>query len=439
MEQLLAGFARLVITPPFGLKIPGYYQTRIADGILDDLHCTAVAFEQDGKRAILFSIEAIGVRNKAYEDLRTLIAERCHMDADGVYLTAVHSHTAFRLCRPEDENEPIDIYLRMVYQKLCDCAQMAFEDLHPATLLTARGEAKGIAFIRRYRMKDGTYRTNPGVGNPDVEAMLDRQDEEVILLRVVRENAKEILMVNFGTHADVIGGTKYSGDFSGHAVRALEGAFAGDVEVIYLNGAEGDSNHVNVFQPKGTVSKGYELSKHMGRTIAGEVLKIYGKAKPMQSQTLDFANRIVDIPKNTFDPAMLPEYRKAADIYNREGKDAPYFKEKMGAPYVEALRVIRNLDHPPFYPLHVSAVRLGDAVFTGFPGEPFTKLGLEVKEKSPFPVTVVTSCTNGSDGYFPTPEAYEVGGYEKMASPFSSECGTILVKNALEMAEELCK
>ena len=37
-----AGYARIDITPPLGSPIAGYYDPRIADGILDPVYATAV-------------------------------------------------------------------------------------------------------------------------------------------------------------------------------------------------------------------------------------------------------------------------------------------------------------------------------------------------------------------------------------------------------------
>ena len=37
MNSLKVGFSRVTITPMMGIGISGYYMTRIADGVLDDL------------------------------------------------------------------------------------------------------------------------------------------------------------------------------------------------------------------------------------------------------------------------------------------------------------------------------------------------------------------------------------------------------------------
>ena len=52
--------------------------------------------------------------------------------------------------------------------RAADAAVEAIRDLKPAKLSYQRSEAKRISFGRRYLMKDGNVRTNPGTNNPDI-------------------------------------------------------------------------------------------------------------------------------------------------------------------------------------------------------------------------------------------------------------------------------
>ena len=85
---------------------------------------------------------------------------------------------------------------------------LAISDLKPASVSIGRSTAPGISFVRRFRMKDGSVRTNPGRNNPDILEPVGTPDETVQLVRIHREDADEILLVNFQVHPDVIGGTK---------------------------------------------------------------------------------------------------------------------------------------------------------------------------------------------------------------------------------------
>lgn len=441
MEEkvLYAGYHRLKVTPPMGVDIPGYYEVRLSDGIINDLYIRATAFSDGEKKAIIFSCDSIGIRNEAFQIVKKKIAERCGIPVEAVYITCTHSHTSFRITKPTEELNDNDIFLHRLFQQFADCAQFAFEDLKPATMKIATGSVQGVGFIRRYRMKDGTCKTNPGVGNPDVVGPIGEQDESVQLVRILREGAKEILLINFGTHADVIGGHKYCTDWPGFLVDAVCGAMNNDVEVLTLVGAEGDSNHVNVFRPKGSKRKGVDFSQSMARAIAGEVLKIYDQAKDVPSAKVDYFVKPVKIGKNPYDPADVPEARIVMKIHQEKGKEAKEELKQYRVSVPLAERILENLDRPEFFELQVSALQIGNVAFVGMPGEPFTSIGRAVKEASHMDMTVFTCLTNGGDGYFPDAVAFSEEGYERTASPFAHDCAKILIDAGNEAVSEMVK
>ncbi len=59
-----------------------------------------------------------------------------------------------------------------------------------------------------------------------------------------------------------------------------------------------------------------------------------------------------------------------------------------------------------------TVVRIGDLMWTTFPGEMFSNIGRQVKAASPATYAHVMGYTNGYIGYFPEQKAYAEGGYE---------------------------
>ena len=53
--MLKAGFGRIDITPPLGVSVQGYYEKRLADGILDPLELNCVAFSDGENKAVLIT------------------------------------------------------------------------------------------------------------------------------------------------------------------------------------------------------------------------------------------------------------------------------------------------------------------------------------------------------------------------------------------------
>ena len=442
-KKLYAGYAKMVITPPLGLRIPGSYNHRYADGVINDLHMRATAFSDGENKAVIFSCDAISIRADAYNIVRAKVAERCGIDPAAVYVTCTHSHTAFRMepVTNDPEDAVINGHLTETYEKFAECAAAAFEDLKPAKLLVAAGKVEGLGFSRRYRMKDGSCRTNPGTGNPDVVAMLGKQDESVQLLRVEREGGKEILMVNFGTHADTMGGiTKYCTDWPGFTADIIEGVYSCQKEVMVLIGAQGDSNQVNVFLKRG-YAKNYGMPKSlfMAHTLANEAVRIYGEAKEIPSDKVAFYKTKVKIDKNPHTPEEEPIAEEVRQIYLEKGTQAPELANYPMS-YVKALRIYQNMKRPfSAFELDMYGLQIGNVAFIGVPGEPFMQIGMDMKAASHMDMTFVTALTNGGEGYYPDAAAFEEKGYERDTTPFASDCAAILVEGAKAMMEQMEK
>lgn len=437
-NHLYAGFHCTTIRPPMGIDVPGYFSPRHADGFITDLHLRAAAFACGDQKAIIFSCEAVGIRADAFRVIKKKIAERCRMDEDAIYINCIHSHTSYRITLPSSKMTDDDIFKLHLQQQFVDCAQFAFEDLKPCTVKIAEGEAKGVGFIRRYRMKDGTCKTNPKMGSPDILHPEGEQDNSLQLIRFIRVGAKEIIMVAFSTHADVIGGSKFCADWPGYTVEYINGAFQGEVESMMLLKTEGDTNHVNPFMPEGTPRKGVDIAKRMARVLAGETLKIYDGATDVPSNKIVAFTKDLKIGKNAYDPADVPVAEKIRKIYLEKGNQAAELKDyTMGVP--EALRIIANLSRPEFFELRMHALQIGNLAFVGIPGEPFTSIGRAITEGSKMDMTIVTACTNGHEGYYPDYPAFAEDGYESKWTPFASNCGEILINGGLEMISKMVK
>ena len=165
-NQLYAGFARVNITPMLGIGLAGYYQEREADGVLDELEINALALQCGENKALLLSIDHLGLESDVTTDYRKHIEEVTGVPMEGIYIHSTHTHTAPYLRRDKD--------------------------LKPAQMGWGIGDAPNIAFVRRFRMKDGTVKTNPGVDNPDILYPIGDVDERVTVLRFDREGADSI-------------------------------------------------------------------------------------------------------------------------------------------------------------------------------------------------------------------------------------------------------
>ena len=456
-EDLRAGFARVDITPPLGTPMVGYFESRYAKGVLDNLEAQALALSDGERTAVLIAADLLGIEGVAFSgELRRRIATAVGIPPEAVYVHCTHTHTGPGAGKADagrtDLFDGTPFYNEFLSTRLADAARFAIADLSPATLAIGRAEAKRISFLRRYRMKDGSIRTNPGVNNPDIAEPIGNLDETVQVLRIRRSMADDIAVLNFATHPDVVGGENLSGDWPAFTRRTFERAEPG-TKCLFFNGAQGDVNHVCTDPRPGEreglhpdfddVDRGYEHARHMGRVVAAAALSVWGKCEPVAAGPLRFAVKTLSVPSQMPKPEELPQAREY-DRLHREGRDAeiPFTGMALTTVVAEAGRMLLLEHGPQTFALPLSIVAIGDSVaFAGIPGEPFTEIGRAVKAQSPFRMTFCTCLTNGSCGYFPVASAYAEGGYEARSSVFASTVAADIVAGhaALLKDDSFCR
>jgi len=448
MNTLKAGFGIVDVTPPMGIGVRGYFKPRYAEGVLDNLMIRALALECGEDKVMLMSIDNCGLKKTMTDEYRKAVSQRTGIPVEAVFMSSTHTHTGPGMALEGDETEYVleKEYEHMLNNKFADAAMFALQNLKPAKMGYGVGEAKNIAFVRRFRMKDGSVKTNPGVDNPDIVAPIGEVDERVGVLRFDREK-DSLVLVNFGDHPDVVGGDKISADWPGLMRATVEKALD-DTKCIFFNGCQGDVNHVNV-HPRGgylndmfmdfdDVARGYGHARYMGRVVAGAVLQTYDKVQYVDVDSLKCIQRTIRVPANLPTPEQLPEAHRINDLHNA-GRDAelPYEGMELITVVAEAYRMVRLEHGPEEFDLHVTCVAFGDIAFAGLPGEPFTDIGRGIKEASPFPVTIPCCLTNGSEGYLPTYSAFAEGGYEARSSKFTKGIAEELVVGACNLLKTL--
>lgn len=447
MSMVKTGFCRKCITPPLGTPIAGYYEKRNVKGVLDDLYVSALAVSDGETKALIMAADLVYMPTAETQKCREYIAEFCNVPVDAVFLTFSHTHTGpvVGVAAATGESSTPE-YEAFLYNQMRDAAYLALNDLKETEFSVGTGEAKNQAFIRRYRMKDGSVRTNPGVGHPDILEALGTPTDTVKLIKMERKDADDIYLVNFGNHPDTVGGEYISADWPGFVRSTLEKTLDG-VKCMFMTGTQGDVNHINPNptegQKKGTfidfdsVPRGYEHTKHMGRVIAGAVLQICDKTEPVRVDKIKYAAKTVTVASNQ-DNSRLEEAERIVKLH-AEGKDSelPYTEMELTTVVAEATRIVLLKDGPESFDFRLTAIGFGDIAFTGFPGEPFVEIGRRVEADSPFKVTHTCCLANGAGGYFPTKSAYDEGGYEARSSRLKKGVDDILVTGAVELLNEI--
>lgn len=446
MNILKAGFGRVNITPPMGIPIRGYFKKRYAESVLDELQANALALQAGDIKTILINLDHIGVEQKLSELYRKSISEATGVPKENIIIAATHTHTAADLAM-ETENELVAEYTAFVKRRLCDVAKFALDDLKEAKLGYGSGRAPNVAFIRRYVMKDGSIKTNPGVNNPDIVRPVGDIDDSVNVLRFDREDAETIVFVNFANHPDVVGENKISADWPG-LLRADVERILDNTKCIFFNGAQGDVNHVNVHPKDGDlngmfidfddVARGYPHAEYIARVVTGGVLQAFDKVKYIDVDTICSKQQVIDVPSNRPDSKDLPEAHRINDLHN-EGKDneLPYEGMMLTTIVAEARRMVRLENGPDAFDMRLSAMTIGPVAIIGIPGEPFSGIGKGLKKTEGFDMVIPCCLSNGSEGYFPMQDSYDEGGYEARSSRFKAGVAELIIEKGQKLLESM--
>lgn len=446
MNNLKVGFGRIAITPKLGTLMAGYFFRRPADGIIDELEANVLALSTQNTMSLLISVDNCGIQKNILDSYRSAISEETNIPVENIIIGSTHTHTG-PLVEKETGEPLVDEYIEFLYIKLKEAVNIALSDLTEAKMGFGIGEAKNISFPRRYVMKDGSIKTNPGVNNPDIVKALGTADERVSVLRFDRIDGRQIIFVNFATHPDVVGGSKISADWPGILRKVLEKTIDNS-SCIFFNGAEGDVNHVNV-HPKGgdsnglardfdDVARGYAHARHMANTIAGGVLQCFEKVNFVDVEELAIKEKIVKVSSN------MPKAEDMEEAYrinalHEAGRDdeIPYSGMMLTTVVAEAKRMI-SLEHgPEYFEMPITLLKIGPVALITLPGEAFTNIGVALKECNKHEIVIPLGLSNGYEGYFPMKDSYDEGGYEARTSRFKAGTAEYLISEGINLLESL--
>ncbi len=435
-----AGFARVDVTPQLGTILTGYFTARISDGIFDPVELNAVALQAGEDTVLVITGDFMYTLEKDVTHYRDLIAEATGLPLDHIFYQTLHQHTSTTpgTCGPSDR-----LYQEYLCCKFVDVAKMALADMGEAKVSFGEKEtAEQVAFVRRYIMKDGSVQTNPGTMNPEVDRPLYDADNTVRLVKFEREGKKDIAMVGFQNHPDMIGGKKFSADWPGFVRRITEKTFP-DTHCILINGCQGDVNHINVFKPAPT--KGiekyseafyeakYNYCRDRAQKIVDAVKEIWDHTEEIRGDRIFSKVEMKLIPSKTEGLERMAECkaimaRVAAGEKPMEGLT---MGEKGDIRRIAAMDGLMLVQKVP-----VSVIAFGKIAIVGYGGEPFTEYATKVREALP-QLFILTAClANGAQGYLPSTAAYVEGGYEMTASNFTPVVAPELQGAAIEMLNE---
>lgn len=399
-----AGFARVDITPAAGCQMPGGFSINLAQGVHDPLWAEAAVFINGGFSLAVVGSDTIMIPAEVVAEARKQAELQSGIPGSHIMIGASHTHNGGPIvaCLGSDSDPA---YCTLVAGRIAEAVRQAHMNAVDARLGVGSGEEGTVGFNRRFKMKDGTVRTHPGKMNPDIVEPAGPIDPEVGVLGVETVGGELLgCIVNYALHGTTMGGSKLSADWPCYLRSTIRGGLGKDIGVVFLNGACGDVTQVDNRSARAS-EFGEAWSRRVGMTVGAEALKVLARMEFSGDVALNAAQEVIH-------PAIRDLAGTDEELVAREtpgnglgtGQNPTYLKE---AGLVRAMK-----SASPTVAVEVQAFRIGPAAIVSNTTEYFCSLGLTIKQGSPWRPTMVSELTNGYNGYSPTQEAFQGGGYE---------------------------
>jgi hypothetical protein len=332
------------------------------------------------------------------------------LSRENLFISCTHTHygpaTIAGLGVPRDE-----AYMVGVSERIADSVRLAQLRLRPAEVGMASTPVPGETFNRRWHMRDGTVRTNPGFGNRDAIRPIGPTDPELLVLAVRDRQGEPIaLLANYSLH--YVGGPydyAISADYFGYFDRVLQRMAGRDLVGILANGCCGDVNNLDFSRPRPEMPHPFYQAERVANVVAAAA---YGAWQGLRgfdynpNPALGSAVETVGFRRRHPTADELEQARSLAG-QPAPSEDTPEFED-----WIFAHETLLVEEEPQQQLAPIMAVRVGDLGIVGLPGEAFVEYGLQIKQHSPFPRTMTVELANGFLGYLPTDRALAEGGYE---------------------------
>jgi len=472
-RNLEAGTARVLITPPIGIRMMGYtVQECVSDAVERELTATAVVLSDGVTKVVLIACDLVFVQSPLVDEIRGRIADKLGISAGNVLINCSHTHSGPMLpgWQPDsaEQQQLQEKYAVQLAEHLVDIAGQADKRREPARIGFGRGSAP-IGINRRERLPDGRVIIGENPSGP--------VDYDVTVVRIDDLRGGTLAtMISAAAHTVVLGPktSQLSPDYVGPAREIVESATG--APCLFLLGAAGNVN------PRCGIGAGgpeqYEDLERVGTLLGGEALTVWAKIRthnrhgprrivqsvatvsvwdyePAPEQGIEHFDVLSEtvalplgpLPTRDVAEGQLADFR--SQLQQAETSEAGlgriHVLRKLVLWAETVLRAVEEGGAPLTRDLHFWALRINNFGLVALSGEPFAELALEVKRLSPLEQTMFLGYSNGCVGYLPTSAAFDEGGMEVeesyrnylLPAPLTKAWEPAIIETALELLGRL--
>lgn len=373
-SNVLFGFAEVDITPSYNVQTVGFNRKdNLSKGVLHRLFAQISVWHSNEVTCCLVTIDHIGFMCEDANLLRDEIGKKLGITREKVMLCFSHTHSA-----PNVSLEPE--YFRYLCEQVLLGVSEAEKTIAPAKAAWGMAEA------------------DIGVNRRDIHGVLDRR---VGILKIVDAGTGRLrlLILRATAHANVMLEDNYliSSDFIGVTRGLLEEKYG--CKVMITQGASGN------VKPKYDGS--LEALDKMAFEIRDAIATCVDNLNPHRIEKLSMFSQAESFFAN------VPTLERATEISD----EAMCENNIDGTMWLEEVARLHNENiNQQSAEIEIQYFVLNNGCFCGVPNEIMCELAVDVVKACNDDLIFFGGYTNGCNGYLPTAEEYDKGGYEVLHS-----------------------
>jgi neutral ceramidase len=419
IDDLKVGAAAAEIQADDSMVIGGGIHAAFVKGQEGKLRASAVVLHKAAfAKLAIVACDVLFTPRDLLDPVVEEISKATGIPAAHILINATHTHHAPSTGTVHGYQRD-ELFCRRMQRAIVAAVEEANRRLAPARFYFRLGEESSVGQNSRLLLKDGTiYWVGPrddavrptGPFDPELPVLAFRDSKEKL----------QALIFNHSTHTIGTRTGRRSPGFYGLAAQELEQELGGTV--CFLEGASGSTHNLNL------------KADEMVLRIKNAVRAALAQAEPMAAKRLAAVKRKFTYRVRKFDEAR-EDAAVASYCTRRIGKGAEGVidvfrrQRKVLAPHQGEERTT-----------WLQVLLIGDVAIVGVPAEFFTKLGQDIKRRSPFRYTYVAELANDWIGYLPDRQAFDLGGYQTWTGLHSfAERGTgeAIVNETIRMLHEI--
>lgn len=489
-KTLVAGAARIDITPPPGMTMAGY--STFADnavGVRTKLFARVLYLKNKKDPGVaLVQIDCLSGSILVHRLVAEMIAGRTDIDAGGLLLAGTHTHSGpgsffgsnfynkMAASKPGFDPE----YTEFMSRRIADAVIEAYDKRVPAKIATGKIEVTGVtvnrsypAYLKNEKLEDESSRENAHTAlNPWLYMIrVDGRDRSGKYLPLGA-------FTNFSLHPNTnpaLIGSLFSGDVTGFTERMVEN------ELVKRYSLKQRPVHCAANLTHGDVNANYAQEYHenfthqkiIARVIADRSLELFTSLdkKLKANVPVRYRARLTDLQEETsFEGIALagnpsPGYASAGGALGK-GRRTPYsyvppFRPGMprlifkggeqGAKRIPVFGLLRFVFRKKDYPRHClfQVIQVGDLLMVPLPWEVTTEIGRRIARKAldegrksglkELKESFICDTSNGYFGYLNTPEEYSLQFYEGGSNFYGPNTGPFAAAQAGALSRKIAR